>query len=369
MTKVMNIISDTNIGGAGRVLINYMKYYDGENYDISVAMPRNSKLKKPLGDLGARIYEVDGIAEKSMSLEAIKTLKDVIRRENPDIVHTHGSLSGRIAAKQCGKKVIYTRHSAFPVKSYMKKGPGRWANKLINEHYADRIIAVSPAAAENLTDSGISPRLIDTMMNGVEPVMRIDPESAKELKKEYRIGEGDFTMGILARIEDYKGHMDILNAVKRLRDEGRSVKLIIAGTGSYEGEVWARTHELGLGDSVIFAGFVTDVAPLLSIFDVQLNASWGTETSSLSILEGFSMSLPAIVSDYGGNPCLVDDGVNGYIFPVHDDKALADRIGELMDSPEKLSKMGQEARRIYLERFTGESFARHIEDIYKKVLG
>lgn len=369
MIKVMNIISDTNIGGAGRVLINYFKYYDAGSYSVSVALPRGSKLIAPLSELGARIYEIDGMADKSLDMGAIKKLKAVIREENPDIVHTHGSMSGRIAGKQCGKKVIYTRHSAFPVKSYMKKGPGRWANKLINEHYADRIICVSPATAENLTDGGISPKLIDIMMNGVEPVTRVSEETAASLKKEYGIVDDDFVVGILARIEDYKGHMDILNAIKRLKDEGRRVKLIVAGTGSYEGEVKAKAHELGIEDSVIFLGFVTDVAPILSILHVQLNASWGTESSSLSITEGFSMGLPTIASSYGGNPFLVDDGVDGYLFPVHDDKALAERIGKLMDSPETLSKMGEEARRIYLERFTGEIFARRIEDVYKKVLG
>ena len=367
MTKVMNIISDTNIGGAGRVLINYMKYYDSEKYELSVVMPKGSKLKEPLTALGAVIYEVDGIGDRSISREGVKELKKVIKRANPDIVHTHGALSGRIAGRQCGKKVIYTRHSAFPVPTYLKKGPGRWLNKLVNEHYADRIIAISNAAAQNLTDSGISPDLIDTMMNGVEPVARVTGKELAAARRLCRVADGEFVLGILARIEDYKGHMDILSAVKRLSDEGRKVVLVIAGTGSYEGEVWAKAQMLGL-QNVVFLGFVEDVAPVLSVLDLQLNASWGTETSSLSILEGFSMGLPAIVSDYGGNPSLVDDGVNGYIFPVHDDAALADRIRELMDSPEKLKKMGEEARKIYLERFTGESFARSIENVYEKVL-
>lgn len=61
MLKVMNIISDTNIGGAGRVLINYLKYRDKENFDVSVALPRGSKLKEPLETLGSVVYEVDGI--------------------------------------------------------------------------------------------------------------------------------------------------------------------------------------------------------------------------------------------------------------------------------------------------------------------
>ncbi|MGM9521140.1 MAG: glycosyltransferase family 4 protein [Oscillospiraceae bacterium] len=368
MIKVLNIISDTNIGGAGKVLINYFKYCDRKRFEVAVALPKGSELIAPLKELNVGIFEVDGIADKSLDVSSIKKLKDVIRRFGPDIVHTHGSMSGRIAGKQCGKAVIYTRHSAFPVKGYMRHGPGRLLNKLVNEHYADRIIAVSEATAENLTDGGISRELIDIMMNGVDPVARRSPEECAAVRRKYGIEPGDFTAGIMARIEDYKGHMDILDAVKSLADSGRRIKLIIAGTGSYEEEVHRRVTQLGIEKNVVFAGFVSDVAPILSTLDVQLNASWGTEACSIALLEGFSMGIPAVVSDYGGNPGLVDDGVNGYLFKTRDSAQLAERLAALMDDPSLLQKMGIEARRIYLERFTGERFAARIEEIYTKTL-
>ncbi len=368
MTKVMNIISDSNIGGAGRVIINYLKYADRKNFDISVVVPRGSKLIEPLSRQKVRVYEVDGIGEKSMSIGAIKALKEVIRRENPQIVHTHGSFAGRVAARQCGKKVVYTRHSAFPVKSYMKKGPGHWLNGLVNAHYADRIIAISPACRDNLTDSGVPAGLIDTMMNGVEPLKRSDPETAAEKRRELSIGENDFTAGIIARIEDYKGHMDILEAAKILKDRGKRLKVIVAGTGSYEENVRRRAKELGLDDRVIFTGFITDVSSVFSILDVQLNASWGTEASSLSIIEGFSLSVPVIASDYGGNPYMVEDGVDGLIFPARDTWALAERIERLMNDRALLEKLSRGAGESYRNKFTGEIAARKVEEVYKKVL-
>lgn len=368
MIKVLSVISDTNIGGAGRVLINYLKYYDRENFSMVVALPKGSMLKERLAKFNIPIYEIDGMADKSMDFGAIKELKKVIKAENPDIVHTHGSMSGRIAGRQCGKVVIYTRHSAFPVSNRIKKGPGRFINKKINEHYADRIIAISPAAAENLTEGGISPDIIDIMMNGVEPVKRLPDEEVWDLKEDFGIGPENFTVGIIARIEDYKGHMDILQAVKNIVDTGRKIKLIIAGSGSYEREVKDRIKELGLENNVVFMGFVSDVASILSIIDLQLNASWGTETSSLSILEGFSMGIPAVVSDYGGNPCLVEDGVNGLIFKRRDPDDLTRCILKIMDSEELLDEMGKKALEVYKAKFTGEIFASNIEKIYVKTL-
>lgn len=368
MIRVLNIISDTNIGGAGRVLINYLQYADRGQFDTSVALPRGSLLKAPLEELNTTVYEVDGIADRSYDKGDVRLLQELIGRVNPDIVHTHGALSGRIAARRCGKKVVYTRHSAFPVPAKLRYPPGRWVNKWVNEHYADRIIAVSPAAAQNLTDAGISPRRITVMMNGVAPVARSAPEVCRDFRGRYGLSPEVFTAGILARIEPYKGHLHIVEAAQQLKGEGRTLQILVAGVGGYEAELRAEVARRGLEDTVFFLGFQTDVAPVLSVLDVQLNASYGTETSSLSILEGMSMGLPAIVSSYGGNPWLIDDGEDGIIFPNRDSQALARAIARLMDEPETLTHMGERAKEIFQARFTGQIFAKNVEQVYLDVL-
>ena len=65
MIRVMNVISDTNIGGAGRVLLNYLRYAGRERFETLVALPRGSLLKVPLEEAGGRVLEVDGIADRS----------------------------------------------------------------------------------------------------------------------------------------------------------------------------------------------------------------------------------------------------------------------------------------------------------------
>ena len=368
MMRVLNIISDTNIGGAGRVILNYLRYADRTKFETLVAIPRGSLLKKPLEEADVQVYEVDGMADRSYNKEDVKLLQDLIRQVKPDLVHTHGALSGRIAAKRCHVPVVYSRHSAFPVPAKLKYPPGRWVNKLINEHYADHIIAVSPATRDNLVESGISPKKITVVMNGIAPVPETSPEERAALRESLGLEKNTFVFGILARMEDYKGHLYLVHAAKLLKDQGRTnFRVLMAGTGSFEEEVARAVVEMGVEDVVQMLGFRSDVDQLLNILDVQLNASYGTEATSLALLEGMSLGLPSIVSDYGGNPFLVEHGVNGLVFPSQDSLALSKCMTRLMDHPNEVKAMGQRAKERFNAQFTGPVFAQNIERIYLDV--
>ena len=369
MIRILNIISDTNIGGAGRVILNYLRYADRNKFETLVAIPRGSLLKPLLEEAEVPVYEVDGMADCSYASQDVKALQALIRRVKPDLVHTHGALSGRIAAKRCHVPVVYSRHSAFPVPAKLKYPPGRWVNKLLNEHYADHIIAVSPATRDNLTEAGISPKKITVVMNGVAPVSPISDEEKAALRQSLGLGKDVFTFGILARIEDYKGHLYLVYAAKLLKDRGYSnFRILVAGTGAFEEEVTRAVTEMGVEDVVQMLGFRSDAAALLNILDVQLNASYGTEATSMALLEGMSLGLPTIASDYGGNPFVITSGQNGLLFPSKDSAALADAMAELMDHPEEVAIMREKALETYQSRFTGEVFARNTEQIYENVL-
>ena len=369
MIRILDIISDTNIGGAGRVILNYLRYADRNKFETLVAIPRGSLLKPLLEEAEVTVYEVDGMADCSYASQDVKALQALIRRVKPDLVHTHGALSGRIAAKRCHVPVVYSRHSAFPVPAKLKYPPGRWVNKLLNEHYADHIIAVSPATRDNLTEGGISPKKITVVMNGVAPVSPISDEQKAALRRSLGLEPDVFTFGILARIEDYKGHLYLVYAAKLLQDRGYSnFRILVAGTGAFEEEVTRAVTEMGVEDVVQMLGFRSDAAALLNILDVQLNASYGTEATSMALLEGMSLGLPTIASDYGGNPFVITSGQNGLLFPSKDSAALADAMAELMDHPEEVAIMREKALETYQSRFTGEVFARNTEQIYENVL-
>ena len=369
MIYVVNVLTDSNIGGAGRCLVSYLRRMDRKRYRAAVVLPVGSALIPEVRALDVPVIEAEGIAERSFSLAGLRSLLPILRREKPDIVHTHGALSGRIAGKLCGAKVVYTRHSAFPVPAHLRRGPGRWLGWLLSRFFADGIIAVSPAAAENLVDSGVPEKKITVMMNGVDPLTRPEEAHLAALREALGLPQGVFTGGLLARLEPYKGQMLLLEAAKRLRDQGRDFWLLIAGAGSQEGAIRQKIDELGLRDTVVFPGFLDDVAGALSLLDVQLNCSWGTEASSLALIEGMSLGLPTLASDYGGNPWQVEDGVTGLLFPSGDSAALAEGLKTLMDDPALRRRLGENARKAYQSRFTAQVFARNVEAVYEKAAG
>lgn len=367
MIKVLNIISDSNIGGAGRCVLNFLKYYDRKKFGIIVVMPKDSLLKKEVERLGVKVIEVDGIADKSMDFKAIGKINKIIRKTNPDIIHTHGTVTGRICARMCGKKVIYTRHSVFPVSEKIKKGVGRFVNKHLNEYLADDIIAVAEAAKENLTDGGIAPERIKVILNGVEAVKPKDEATKAEVREMYDIAEDDFVMGIMARLEKVKGHEYVIEVAEKLKEKGRKFKILIIGVGNEEENLKKLVKDKNLGDVVKFTGFISDVSRILSVMDLQLNASYGTEATSLALLEGMSLGIPAVVSDYGGNPGVIFPGENGYLFKTKDSEDMLEKIESLMDNKEVFEQMKKNCVEIFENKFTAEIYARNIESVYEGV--
>ena len=117
-------------------------------------------------------------------------------------------------------------------------------------------------------------------------------------------------------------------------------------------------------EQIIFTGFISDVDKLMSITDVQANASFGTEATSLALLEGMSLGIPAVVSDFGGNPGVIKNGQNGYIVPKQNSKALADNLEVLLTDQKLYDYMSQGAKKIFQKTFTAQAMTKQTEQVY-----
>lgn len=370
MIKVMHCISDTNFGGAGRVLLNYLSHFDDTRFEILVVVPKGSKLLEYMDPSKYKIIPFDGLYDRSFNRDDVKALTKLIADENPQIVHSHGALSARIAGKKCGKKVVYTRHSIFDLPAWQTSFFGKMILGGMNKRYADRIVAVSPAAKTLLVDTGTPTDLIDVVFNGVEQVERTSSEITEECRALYGVASNDFVCSIVARLEEVKGHRYLIDAAAILKERGiTDIRILIAGTGGILNELTEYAEAKNVTDIVHFVGFIKEINKLLSVTGLQINASYGTEATSMALLEGFSLGIPAVVSDFGGNPFVVEDGVNGLVFQKKNAEQLADAILKVKNNPDLYQRLSQAALNIFHQKFTAAKMAQGMEDIYINLCG
>ena len=369
MIRVLQILTDSNIGGAGRLLVNYLHNFDKNAFEMLIVLPRDAELIPLVEAEGYSVRQIENGRDRSFDMAAVGELKSIIREWKPDIVHCHSSFSGKLAAFLCGvRSRFYTRHCAFPQPKKLTTFPGKQINGFVNNTLSTHIVAVAQAAMDDLTVTGVNPKKITVIINGVEPLRQIPDAEKDALRQSLGFAADDFVCGISARLEDYKGHTYLLQAAAQLKDSHPRLKYLIIGGGSQEAALKAEAEALGITDIVRFTGFVYDVAPYYGIMDLSINCSIGTETSCLALSEGYSLGLPAVASDFGGNPYMVTDNRNGYLVPQRDPAALAEKIAMIAEDPALHRKLCAGAAESYEAKFTASAMTRQMEALYRQAV-
>jgi len=374
--KVLHIITDTNIGGAGRYLLNLLTQPAFKNLDVCVACPD--------GELAERIEKVEvkrvNISGKdiSFSIPLIFELLKVMKKIKPDVVHTHSSFSGRVAAKLLHIPVVYTKHNLVRIPSPSGTIPPRAGsvkrtiNGVIAKVFSDKIIAVSQGVYQDLVDWGIHPSLVVCIPNGIE----LSPFSPKRYAKSQSFKEEITTasarrshiVGTLARLHPQKGLDVLIDAAKIVVASEPSVKFWIGGTGPLEDALRAKIRDLRLEPYVKMPGFIEDVPGFLSQLDIYVLSS-DYEGLPLAVLEAMAQGLPVVATNVGGVPEAVIDGLTGFLIPPRSGRLLAQAIVRLIVDPELAARMGMAGRKRVEELFDAKIMAENTVRVYEEVLG
>jgi len=355
MHKIVHIISDTNIGGAGYHLLSVLQNYDRSRYVIEVILPRDSRLIPFIGDM-ATMHEVEHIADKSLSIKGIFAIRKALMRIRPVIVHTHASFSGRVAGWFSGAKVLYSRHYCL---SSTKWG---FANNL----FCHRVVATSDEVHRGLVASGVKPGRIATIRNAVPPVHEFSLQEKTAIRIKYNIPEGAFVVSQVGRLVELKGHRHTLEAAETLLQTHPNIVFLIAGDGEMEDELRQTVNSKKL-TNVILAGFVSQVNEIMNITDLQLNASY-TENASLALLEGLSLGIPAVATNVGGNPYIITDHQRGLLVPMKNGRAIAEAIAKIHDDKDLYAMYCENALDGYEKNFRVETMLAQLEALYAKLL-
>ena len=367
--KIVQVLTDSNVGGAGILLESLLRHTKYKKEDITVVLPERAAMAGRYEALGVRVLPILSSPDKSFSVTDTRRLYRLFTADPPDVVHAHAALSARVASflsRRGGTAVLATRHCAYPVG---RNGtlPRRWRNRIGERLLTDCTVATARAALENLVALGVPPARIRLIRNGAETLARPSEEKSERLRRELEIPRGAFVCGMSARLVPVKGHETLLRAAKILLSRHTGYHFLLVGGGVEAARLAHLAREMGISEHLTMAGQVADVSPYTALFDVAVNCSVGTETSCLALSEAMSLGIPCVASRYGGNPEMVREGENGLLFPPKSDVALAAAIERLRCDHMLYEQLARGAKARFMRELRAEEMAAKYDALYAEL--
>lgn len=366
--KVLHLIGGGDVGGAKSHVLSLVKEL-GKNIDVKIISFRTGVFSKDAKDMGINIE----IIKSGNILSDIKQVLNVIKKENYDLIHSHGAKANMVAVvvkKVLRIPTVTTVHSDYKL-DYLNSRLKKYTFGVINNlalRLIDNHIGVSKTFKKMLIQRNFDPENIYTVYNGIDfkqqfkPIPRV--KYLKELGIEY--DKNIVYIGILARFHPVKGLDILLKAVKVIIKDTKNVKFIIGGEGEERRNIEKLAKTLGISEYIYMPGFVNYV-DFLEAIDINLLTSW-SESFPYVILEGSLFKIPIISSDVGGIADLVTHGVNGYLFKPGDYMKLAENIISLVEDSNKRILFGQRLFEKASKEFSIENMSQNQYKIYVEVL-
>jgi glycosyltransferase involved in cell wall biosynthesis len=238
---------------------------------------------------------------------------------------------------------------------------------------ATAVFAVSDFIRFSLTiDFAVREEKIHTIYNAVDcdhfdPDQTFDGQSV--VREQFGIPKTAPLVGIAARMNPWKGHLELISAVSQLREAFPDLHLLIlaANVAEVRADLETKAREGGVADRVHFAGFQKDVRPFLHEFDVFAHPSYG-EPFGLSIAEAMAMRKPVIACGTGGVPEIITHGRDGWLVDERSPEAVAAGLTALLQDGEMRRQMGARARDTILARFTPRQQCAAAARLYERLV-
>lgn len=384
MVKILRIITRLNVGGPAIHTVLLSSSLNREGYrDILVCgSPDNTE-----GDMKyfADSHGVSPIFVKELQREmslvndikAFFKIAGIIRREKPDIIHTHTAKAGaigRCAAIFCGVKVkVHTFHGHIfdgyfsPVKARVFL----WIERMLAV-FTDKLIMVSDRVkyeiVTKLKVTGKSKAALIPLGLELDDFLSVqDPVNG--FKKRFNLKESSIAVGIVGRLVPIKNHRLFIDSAKDIIDNnpGSDVKFFIVGDGQERGFLEKYVRGLSLEDRIIFTGWMRDLAYVYAGLDIVALTSLN-EGTPVSLIEAMASSRPVISTDVGGVGDLIIDGQTGILVKSGKASDFSAALVRLIKDVSLRSMLGRNARAYVKDRYAKDRLINDIKKLYTECL-
>jgi glycosyltransferase involved in cell wall biosynthesis len=232
---------------------------------------------------------------------------------------------------------------------------------------ADRTVSVSDFIRRQATGLGARPQVADVILKGVRldlfgNARRPEARVALDLRSTPLILA-------VAGLVPIKGIGDLLTAMSIVAGQGLAFRFVICGEGGERARLERQAASLGLSDRVTFTGRVARdvIGDYFAAADVFVHGAL-IEASGNVLLEAMAAGLPAVCTDAGGPAEYVAHGETGFVVPVADPPALADRVAWLLSHETERQQMGMRARRRAEARFGYDRMIDETLSLYRSLV-
>ena len=366
--KILYVFAALPVGGAETLLLTEVEGLDKDVFNPLVCVISE---KGPMGQrieqMGYPVIPLHRMKRSQFDWRIIRDLRRLMENEKVQIVHTHlydGNKYGRIAARLAHVPCILSTYHNVYMRRRTKYHLINWTLSAFN----NSLIAVSEAVKKSVVRyDRIRPEKIRVIYNGIDPAKFQGIFDRDGVRQSFAVDEGDFLIGVIARLEEQKGHIFLLEALRRIRQQCPQIKILIVGDGKLRGFLEGKAHEMGLSGRVTFTGTRDPIAPVLSALDVFLLPSlW--EGFSIAILEAMAMGLPVIATSVGGAAEVITPNQEGVLIPPGDIDSLETAMTDAALHREKYQAMGLAGRKKVYENFTRATHLSNLQSLYREVL-
>jgi glycosyltransferase involved in cell wall biosynthesis len=395
MVKILRILNRFNLGGP-TYNAGYLTKYLGDDFETILIGGRNGDYEESssfiLDQLKVDYQVIPEIQREINPLKdyvAYKKIRDIIKREKPDIVHTHAAkagMLGRLAAVKEGVPIVVHTFHGHVFHSYFNKYKTKFFINL--EKYlakkSDKIIAISPRQKYEIKNFlGVDDKKITTIPIGIDVDKFIDNFGRRRdvFRRQYGLEREDIAIGIVGRLVPVKNHKMFIKAfslLKRYLQNSIPVKAFIVGDGELKNELISLSKELGLrvwhkGQKLItdadvyFTSWIKDVENVYSGLDIVALSSLN-EGTPITLIEAQASNRPVVSTNVGGVADTIIEGKTGLLSQSKDVYGFYYNMLQLVIDEKKRIIMGNAGYNFVKSKYDFNILVNNVRSLYESLL-